>query len=270
MDYRYLDAFMCASQHLNFTKAAKELNITPAAVSRQVKLFEESVQTQLFIRSPQQVELTQAGKKIFNIAKSFQESTLEALNKEVNKEIRIGILSPCLEEWLPNLLKKFYKDSNINFSITTTGPAIITKMLEKGELDIGIYNKNIQTDLLTSRKIYSEQPVLISHSPINLKEISNHKWIIVEEKDYIINYAYKKRIKKSTSLIKVNSPQAQLKLVKSGLGIAIVSSSLVTKDSKLYQKPITHFSKEFIYLVTPNSKLLPAHIKRFIENIFKK
>ncbi len=269
MDYRYLDAFLSAAKHLNFTIAAKELNITPAAISRQVKLFEQSVDTQLFIRSPQRVVLTLAGKKIYSIAIAFKEKTSEALSLKLKKKIRIGVLAPCLEEWLPNILQKHYQSSEIDFEITSTSPSQITTMLKNGELDIGIYNKNIQTDLLTSRKIYSEQPVLISKERISLSNINKKKWIIVEDKDYLINYAYKKRINKSSTIIKVNSPLAQLKLVEKGLGVSIVSSSLVANNHHIFKKSIAIFSKEFIYLVTPNSELLPEHIQEFNKHLFE-
>ena len=56
-----LITFINAAQTGNFAKTAKALCITPAAVSQQIKLLESHVETLLFERSKQGVELTQAG-----------------------------------------------------------------------------------------------------------------------------------------------------------------------------------------------------------------
>jgi LysR family transcriptional regulator, glycine cleavage system transcriptional activator len=55
-------AFEVAGRHVSFTKAAVELSVTHGAVSRQVALLEEWLGTPLFLRSPAQLTLTQAGR----------------------------------------------------------------------------------------------------------------------------------------------------------------------------------------------------------------
>ena len=56
---------------------------------------------------------------------------------------------------------------------------------------------------------------------MELKDISKHRWITCENKDYIFNYAFKRRIKRSQQILQVNSPAFQAKLVKEGFGIAL-------------------------------------------------
>lgn len=56
-----LRAFESAARHLSFTKAAEELNVTPGAISQQVKLLEETVGTNLFVRDPKGLMLTDSG-----------------------------------------------------------------------------------------------------------------------------------------------------------------------------------------------------------------
>ena len=267
MDYRYLSAFIAVSRSLSFSKASKSLNISKAAVSRQIKLFEESLGLQLFIRSPQHVALTKDGEEIYKRALNFEESSSEYLGKEQTKSIRIGVITPILDSVLSDFLSANHKDSDINFDIKSGPPSQITRLLESGDIDVGLYNKNIQTDLLTSLKLIPEKPMLISKSKIKPKDIPNKRWIIVEDKDYIVNYAYKKRIPKSEKILKVNSPSAQVKLVENGVGIAIVSNLLIPKKTKLNQSKVNVFDKEFFYLVTPNSGLRRKHITEFIDDI---
>lgn len=56
-----LATFEVAAKHLSFTLAAKELNITQGAVSQQIRLLERALDTALFIRKHNALELTPAG-----------------------------------------------------------------------------------------------------------------------------------------------------------------------------------------------------------------
>lgn len=54
-------AFESAARHQSISLAASELNVTPAAISQQIKLLEQVLDLQLFIRQNRQIELTEEG-----------------------------------------------------------------------------------------------------------------------------------------------------------------------------------------------------------------
>jgi LysR family transcriptional regulator, glycine cleavage system transcriptional activator len=56
-----LAAFEAAARHQSFTNAARELNLTQSAVSRQIRLLEEILGADLFVRERQMVRLTTSG-----------------------------------------------------------------------------------------------------------------------------------------------------------------------------------------------------------------
>jgi LysR family transcriptional regulator, glycine cleavage system transcriptional activator len=56
-----LTAFEAAARHQSFTNASRELNLTQSAVSRQIRLLEEILGADLFIRERQAVRLTTSG-----------------------------------------------------------------------------------------------------------------------------------------------------------------------------------------------------------------
>lgn len=56
--------FEAVARHLSFTRAARELGMTQAAVSYQIKLLEERVGAQLFLRHPRHIELTDVGQRL--------------------------------------------------------------------------------------------------------------------------------------------------------------------------------------------------------------
>ncbi|KGJ06670.1 DNA-binding transcriptional regulator, LysR family [Paracoccus halophilus] len=56
--------FEVAAKHLSFTLAAKELNVTQGAVSQQIRLLERALETELFIRKHNALELTPEGGRL--------------------------------------------------------------------------------------------------------------------------------------------------------------------------------------------------------------
>lgn len=59
-----LKAFEAAARHGGFIGASEELNVTRGAISRHVKLLEEHLGVQLFVRMAQGVRLTTAGRQL--------------------------------------------------------------------------------------------------------------------------------------------------------------------------------------------------------------
>ncbi len=57
-----LRVFEAAARHESFKQAAEELFVTPGAVSQQIRLLEDHVGTELFVRDGRRVTLTDAGK----------------------------------------------------------------------------------------------------------------------------------------------------------------------------------------------------------------
>ncbi|MBG59409.1 MAG: hypothetical protein CMJ16_03025 [Peredibacter sp.] len=268
MDYRYLEAFILAGKTLNFTAAAKELNVTPAALSRQIRLLEESVGKQLFIRSPQKVIMTKVGQELFNLSKQFKSQSNALLGKAGQSEIRIGCITPILNGVLAKFISDHYRGvGEVSFNIVTGAPSKILQMLEAGQIDIGLCNKNVQTDLLTSRKWLSEKPVLISKKKVNIKDLGKLNWILVEQKDYLVNYAYKKRLGRSSQITYVDSPLAQIEFVKQGLGVAIVSNWLVGGVKGISIQQLDEFKEESFYIIQPNSPFIEPHLSEFLNKI---
>ena len=74
---RLLRAFCAAARHSSFKDAADRLALTPSAVSHQVRELEEQMGVSLFRRRTRSVELTPAGRQLFDDL----EPALEAVNQ---------------------------------------------------------------------------------------------------------------------------------------------------------------------------------------------
>ncbi len=93
MRYAQIRAFHFVAVKGGFARAADALYVTQPAISEQVRKLEEEYDVLLFSRQKKQVELTEQGKKLFEITKQlfeFESQALEFLSE--NKAFTTGTL----------------------------------------------------------------------------------------------------------------------------------------------------------------------------------
>ncbi len=266
LDYRYLKAFMITSRYLNFSKAAQELNIAQSAVSRQIKLLEESVGQQLIIRSSKKVLLTEKGQALLTELGFFEEKLQAIFFGHMNKTVKVGILHGLLETWFNDVMVDFAKTSLHQLNVEVNSLENLKEKLHNGKYDIIFTTENIQSEIVTSLKLFDEKMVLVSKNEINLKEAYDHPWIVYSEQDHLFQL-YKKR---SQKIIVVNSITTIQKLVKKGVGIAIVPDHTLDKDNHLKTYELKGLAKQHIHLSSLNFKAMPEHLKNLVDMIKKK
>jgi DNA-binding transcriptional LysR family regulator len=264
-DYRYLKAFMVTSRYLNFSKAAQELNIAQSAVSRQIKLLEESVGQQLIIRSSKKVLLTDKGQRLLEELGAFEERIQDIFFKHMNKTIRVGILHGLLETWFNDVMVDFSRQSQHQLSVEVNSLDKLKEKLHDGKYDLIFTTEDIQSELVSSLKLFEEKMVLVSKNEINPKEANTYPWIVYSEQDHLFQL-FKKR---SNKTIVVNSITTILKLVKKGVGLAIVPDHTVEGDMRLKTYDLKGLKKQHIHLSSLNFKTLPEHIKQLVDVIKK-
>src|SRR5690606_13973120 len=115
--------------------------------------------------------------------------------------------------------------------------------LHEGKYDIIFTTENIQSELVSSLKLFEEKMVLVSKTEINQKEGQEYPWIVYSDQDHLF-HLYKKRSQKT---IVVNSITTILKLVRKGVGIAIVPDHTVDADMKLKTYELKNLAKQHIH-----------------------
>jgi DNA-binding transcriptional LysR family regulator len=264
-DYRYLKAFMVTAKFLNFSKAAQELNIAQSAVSRQIKLLEESVGNQLIIRSSKKVLLTEKGQALLDELNFFENKIQNIFFGHLNKMIRVGILHGLLETWFNEIMVDFSKESQHQLTVEVNSLDMLKEKLHNGKYDLIFTTENIQSELVSSLKLFEEKMVLVSKTELNPKEASEYPWIVYSDQDHL----FQLNKKRSQKIIVVNSITTILKLVKKGVGIAIVPDHTVY-DNQLKSYELRGLQKQHIHLSSLNFKQQPSHIKQLVDVIKKK
>ncbi|HHR5901570.1 TPA: LysR substrate-binding domain-containing protein [Providencia alcalifaciens] len=106
-----LRAFEASARHLSFTRAGMELNVTQAAVSQQVRMLEEQLGLELFIRLPRGLALTDEGLALLPVvSRSFDqiESLLQQFEDgHYHEVLNVSVVGTFAVGWLLPRLSRF-------------------------------------------------------------------------------------------------------------------------------------------------------------------
>jgi LysR family glycine cleavage system transcriptional activator len=137
-----LRAFEAAARLESVTKAAEELCVTQTAVSHQVRVLEDTLGVQLFIRRPRRLELTVQGRAWANMlgdvfARLYAGNrALRATSSRPRPSVNISVLPSFAARWLVPRLGRFllsYPDVDVRLS-----PSAELVDLNASDVDVGI------------------------------------------------------------------------------------------------------------------------------------
>ncbi|MER5171355.1 LysR substrate-binding domain-containing protein [Thioclava kandeliae] len=106
-------AFEAVARHASVAKAAEELCVTPTAVSHQIKLLEDFLQTELFLRRNSRIYLTSESSatlsKISQALDLIDDSvrTLGGTQENLHARLTVGASTSFASFWLMPRLRKF-------------------------------------------------------------------------------------------------------------------------------------------------------------------
>jgi LysR family glycine cleavage system transcriptional activator len=122
-----LTAFEAAARHQSFTNASRELSLTQSAVSRQIRLLEEILGADLFVRERQVVRLTTAGEAYAReVRQALQQISGATLGFRANphgRTLNLDVLPTFAVRWLIPRLPEFtsaYPELQVNLFSRST------------------------------------------------------------------------------------------------------------------------------------------------------
>jgi DNA-binding transcriptional LysR family regulator len=250
MELRHLKYFVIVAEELSFTKAAARLRISQPPLTAQIHTLEEELNLQLFNRTKQKVELTQAG-QIFLAEARLTLSQAQRTKKLASQlasgsigEVRVGFtLSAAMNPAVPRMLNNFRTE---NPAIHLALQEMLTKRqidcLRRNELDVGFCRELISITAppeLTIERILQERFVavlpsrhqLARQNAISVKACVDEPFIFFSPAlgvglyDKVIGLCAKAGFKPRI-VQEANGVIAIVSLVASGIGISILPESV--------------------------------------------
>ena len=255
MSDRRLKVFHTVARLLSFTKAAEELHMTQPAVTFQVRQLEEYFNTRLFDRTHNKVNLTPAGERVAEFAERIfdlyeeMENRVRDLTGEISGALTIGASTTIAEYMLPALLGEFknrYPDINLRLKVSNSEG--IVSMVEQNVIDLGVVESQVSNKNLIVEVCHEDQLVVVAApdhelvkrgGKVSASDIVRYPFVSREEgsgtRDVIMHYLLEHKITPSdmTFSLELGSPEAIKGAVEAGMGITILSRSIIGKELKL-------------------------------------
>src|SRR6056297_1984756 len=147
LNYELYKVFYQVARDLSFSKAAENLFISQSAVSQNIKNLEKELETELFIRSTKNVQLTEAGELLFeHIEPAFNliengEKSIREINDLERGEIHIGANDTISKDYLLPYLKEFHQlYPEVQIKITNRTSSTCIELLKQNKVDLIISN----------------------------------------------------------------------------------------------------------------------------------
>ncbi len=293
MNFRHIQAFLSLVEEKHFGKAAKRIHITQSAFSMQIKALEEEIGAPLFIRNNRNVELTEVGEIFLKNAPDIYEkikSTLDetkAAAKGENGNVRIGFVGNAVAAGLVTADIHRFKAEHpgVNFRAKELSYWKQIDEIVNGNIDVSYcpnLDLNIPPELgfIPIKKfdwvvVIQEDSDLAKKEALNKEDLSGQDFIIYSENSgddgqlRILNAIIEEDIKVAYRL---DSTLSVLAMVASGLGIAIVPSTLSSiKLPNITYRPIPTVDNAtevfFIYRKNEKSAIVNAFISDVQHNL---
>ncbi|HCQ88901.1 MULTISPECIES: selenium metabolism-associated LysR family transcriptional regulator [unclassified Clostridium] len=279
MDFKQLEAFITVAKLRSFSKAANAIYLSQPTISSNISSLEKELKIQLFDRTSKEVNLTPAGESFLEYATDIINTRNNAIadmsnfNNNISGRLHISASTTPCNSILPELISNFNDTySNVKFNIKEQGSVGIIKDILDLNCEIGLVGTMIHNSKIKSYKIMDDELVIVSHPNLNLPEVVkpsdllNYKFII-RERESATRKTFESAlmdgdidVNKLKVLCEVDNLDAQIKLLKLGMGVSILSKCLcddLVNCNKMRISTIQGLSlKRSIYLIVSSRRTL--------------
>lgn len=241
---RQMRVFSTVAKQLNYTKAAQELHLSQPAVSMQVKQLEDSVGLPLFEHAGKKIQLTEAGREIYQyvrtIFQTFEEmvEVIDAMKGLDTGHLNIAVAS-TVNYFAPRLMAEFSRSyPGIDLRLDVTNRERLIGLLKNNEIDIvlmGLPPEDIELEF----EPFMDNPLVViappghplqNESHIPPKRLGEEIFIMREEGSgtrlAMERYFAEQSIPLSTGM-QMTRNEAIKQAVRAGMGLGVVSSHTI-------------------------------------------
>lgn len=246
-----LKTFLAVVRCGNLTRAARDLYISQPAVTLQIHKLEKECGEILFYRRERGMELTDAGKILYEYACKMDQLEQEAaeslgtLSGELRGTLRVGATLTIGEYLLPKIIGNFKaKNPCVEILLEVENTRRIVDLVASGIMDCGLVEGPFENGQIRSEKLTDDELIFIGSPQNRLSGLTGVSLETVMQEPYILRepgsgtrLVFENALKRAginpdelEILMQLGSTQAIKALVAENLGISVLSKRTVQKE----------------------------------------
>ena len=251
-DIRQFRIFLAIWETRSFSRAAEQVHLTQPTVSAHIKALEEQLGVTLFDRKGRQVVPTRAAKRLFPMARqivrlaSQAEEEMRRFSGESGGTLEIGGSNIPGQYILPALLGRFKKDHpDITIRLQIGDTAAIIAAVESSSLELGMVGAVMDKRRLVFTPCFQDELVLAvpeghpfwGRSHVLPEELPEGVPFVIREAGSGTRATFERglaglglQVSRLNIVAEMGSTEAIRQAVKSGVGLAVISSRSVKDE----------------------------------------
>ncbi len=282
MEFRQIQYFIALYEDGSVTRAARRLHIVQSALSMQMGKLEAEVGQRLFVRTPQGMQPTPEGRRLYSlflpVVTGYQrarEQLVEATG-ELSGEVRFGMIATIAQGVLVDAILEFSPaHPKVELSMTDGFSGDLIDAVALGQLDAAVINKPRRALTLKSETIADEDLLLVmgpAHADVpaslSFSGMSALKLVFPTRRHglrgIIESFAEAEDVHLSPSL-EIDSISAILKLVRESdfctlLPHVAVRGLLEREEVKVHRFVSPRLRRQIVAVTDPSRPLNPAAV----------
>ena len=275
---KQLEYFCAIVEAGTISGAAKALHMTQPPLSYQMKMLEEELEVQLFLRGTKKITLTEAGVALYERAESLLKMA-DITKREVFRigtaaTIHIGITPSSVSMMAEYLARFAQKFPAIHFDIHEGSTFALREQLENQVVDIttlrtpliikGYETKSLAKEKLLIMALPAHEIMQQDPQKLTLKTLSQYKIILSRRYRRYVLSAFEEKGIFCDIYCECQDARTALTLAENGLGVAVLPASMQKLTSRVVFREIIDADLTTEILLAWRKERLPAEVQEFL------
>lgn len=278
MEMKQLEYFCAIVEAGTISGAAKALHMTQPPLSYQMKMLEDELEVQLFLRGTKKITLTEAGVALYERAESLLKMA-DITKREVFRigtaaTIHIGITPSSVSMMAEYLARFAQKFPAIHFDIHEGSTFALREQLENQVVDIttlrtpliikGYETKSLAKEKLLIMALPAHEIMQQDPQKLTLKTLSQYKIILSRRYRRYVLSAFEEKGIFCDIYCECQDARTALTLAENGLGVAVLPASMQKLTSRVVCRKIIDADLTTEILLAWRKERLPAEVQEFL------
>ena len=288
MNFKQLEYFAAVAKAGSISGASRELHVAQPPISRQLALLEDELGVTLFLRNNKGVELTEAGRRLYEHSRQMFQSlrtmadSVRDVEAGARGQLKLGVIYSDVQT-ATQLLKQYHAQyPQVELYVRMGAPGDLLDDLGRGELHVLFLRSQSGRSFGLRERVLGEDPLELVMCPetdpapgqdaVPIQALRGVPMCLLRSDD-LWNYSRDlleecRRAGFTPNVVcHCYDTPMEMQMVQAGFGVGFLPRSIVSahRGSPVYSKPVLEFSaKSYPILVWQNDPYQTGCVRRFI------